>query len=269
MIKNTLLATTLASGLIVPATAGVYLPPKPAIVKPENLEFSKNLLAMPFTLGMLKRRTSAPTPTVAVGTVGSSITDGTSYSLNTTTPNAGAGRILVGAAIFDAGSSVQTNIGTMSHNTVSQTVYKNGTNIYLPTGFFIVSDTSSTTGTMAFTGTSGTNGFSTYFALTGINSATFSDSKHLGNVSITTLSTSVNVPVNGLVLAFAVSSSNNTPNTRTWTGVDEVASAYVNSDATYSVARRHYPSGATGQTVSIVFSQNDRIGLGVLVLSIA
>jgi len=54
IIKNTLLATTLASGLIVPAAAGVYLPPKPAIVKPENLDFSKNLLAMPFTLGMLK-----------------------------------------------------------------------------------------------------------------------------------------------------------------------------------------------------------------------
>ena len=53
MIKNTLLAATIASGLIVPAKAGVYLPPKPAIIKPENIEFSKNMLAFPFTLGML------------------------------------------------------------------------------------------------------------------------------------------------------------------------------------------------------------------------
>jgi hypothetical protein len=47
--------------LILPAKAGVYLPPKPAIVKPENIEFSKHmLLGMPFTLGMLPGKSLPP-----------------------------------------------------------------------------------------------------------------------------------------------------------------------------------------------------------------
>jgi hypothetical protein len=56
MIKKTLLASTLAAGLIVPvqAKAGLILSPKPAIIKPENIEFSKHmLLGMPLTMGML------------------------------------------------------------------------------------------------------------------------------------------------------------------------------------------------------------------------
>jgi hypothetical protein len=61
MIKKALLAGTLAAGLIVPAQAkaGLILPPKPAIIKPENLEFSKHMLAMPLTMGMMLRKDSA------------------------------------------------------------------------------------------------------------------------------------------------------------------------------------------------------------------
>lgn len=63
------MATSVATGLIVPATAGVYLPPKPAIVKPENIEFSKNmLLAMPFTLGMLPSKGGVPISYVGFAT---------------------------------------------------------------------------------------------------------------------------------------------------------------------------------------------------------
>lgn len=60
MIKKAILAASVATGLVVPAKAGVYLPPKPAIIKPENIEFSKNILAMPFTLGMLPRKSAGP-----------------------------------------------------------------------------------------------------------------------------------------------------------------------------------------------------------------
>jgi len=54
MMSRALLAATFASGLILPAQAEVYQSPRPSIIKPENIEFSKNLLAMPMTMGMLK-----------------------------------------------------------------------------------------------------------------------------------------------------------------------------------------------------------------------
>ena len=70
MMNKALLAATVATGLIVPsAAAGLYVPPKPAIVKPENLEFSKNLLlGMPMTMGMLPRKGAAYPVIAATGT---------------------------------------------------------------------------------------------------------------------------------------------------------------------------------------------------------
>lgn len=60
MIGKSLLAATLASGLAIPAEAGLYVPPKPAIVKPENLDFSKNMLAMPLLVGAIKPQGEPP-----------------------------------------------------------------------------------------------------------------------------------------------------------------------------------------------------------------
>ena len=79
MIKKALLAATVASGLIIPqVAAGVYLPPKPSIIKPENIEFSKHMLAMPITLGMLPGKTiSAVIAASATGIVGTAVTSHT------------------------------------------------------------------------------------------------------------------------------------------------------------------------------------------------
>lgn len=60
MIGKSLLAATIASGLAVPPEAGIYVPPKPAIVKPENLDFSKNMLAMPMLVGAIKPQSGPP-----------------------------------------------------------------------------------------------------------------------------------------------------------------------------------------------------------------
>lgn len=62
MMKKALLAATVATGLLMtPAQAGLYVPPKPAIIKPENIEFSKHmLLGMPITMGMLVAKAAAP-----------------------------------------------------------------------------------------------------------------------------------------------------------------------------------------------------------------
>lgn len=78
-MKKTLLAAAVASSLIVPAQAGVYIPPKPAIVKPENIDFSKHmLLGMPMTMGMLAARGNSPSYVYCTQT--SSATNLTSYT---------------------------------------------------------------------------------------------------------------------------------------------------------------------------------------------
>lgn len=60
MIGKSLLAATLASGLVLPPETGLYVPAKPAIVKPENLDFSKNMLAMPMLVGAIKPQSGPP-----------------------------------------------------------------------------------------------------------------------------------------------------------------------------------------------------------------
>lgn len=60
MIGKSLLAATLASGLLLPPPPGLYVPAKPAIVKPENLHLSSHLLAMPLTVGAIKGQSGPP-----------------------------------------------------------------------------------------------------------------------------------------------------------------------------------------------------------------
>lgn len=263
MMKHSLIAAMAVSGLVAPAASQVIVP-KPAIVKAENLEFSKNLLAMPFTLGMLQPRVS--TPVVTAGGLGYDSSNLNSYSLATSSPDAQSGRFLVGAAFFDAGSSTNATVTTMSHNGTGQTRYTIGTAALIPPGFFVVSDTSSTTSTMVFTGTGGTNGFSVYFALNGVASATYNNLYHSSIASGSARSVSITVPAKSLVFAIAMNSSNSS-STITWVGVDGITSSYLGSDATFGCAYRHYPSGGTAQTVSATFQAADRMSLGVFVLT--
>ena len=92
MMNKALLAATLASGLILPAEAGVSLPPKPAIIKPRNIEFSKNLLAMPITMGMFRSSARVPGTIAYVGGGSSASTTATTITSSrcrcTATPSA-------------------------------------------------------------------------------------------------------------------------------------------------------------------------------------
>ena len=81
MINKALLAATVASGLILPANAGVYLPPRSSIVKPENIEFSKNLLAMPITMGMFRSSARVPGTIAYVGGGSSASTTATTITI--------------------------------------------------------------------------------------------------------------------------------------------------------------------------------------------
>lgn len=78
MLNKAMLAATLASGLILPATAEVSLPPRPAIIRPHDIGSPASLLAMPITMGML--RSSARVP----GTI-SYVGGGSSASITATT----------------------------------------------------------------------------------------------------------------------------------------------------------------------------------------
>ena len=81
MINKALLAATVASGLILPAEAGVALPPRPAIVKSRNIEFSKHLLAMPITMGMFRSSARVPGTIAYVGGGSSASTTATTITI--------------------------------------------------------------------------------------------------------------------------------------------------------------------------------------------
>jgi hypothetical protein len=81
MLNKAVLAAAVAAGLILPEKAGIYLPPRPAIVKPQNIGFSKNLLAMPLTMGMLKSGARTPGAISYVGGGSSSGTTATTIAI--------------------------------------------------------------------------------------------------------------------------------------------------------------------------------------------
>lgn len=81
MMNKALLAASVASGLILPATAGVSLPPRLAIIKPQNVEFSKNLLAMPITMGMFRSSARVPGTIAYVGGGSSASTTATTITI--------------------------------------------------------------------------------------------------------------------------------------------------------------------------------------------
>jgi hypothetical protein len=59
MIMRPILSAMFASGLIVPEKPKFVLP-KPAIVCAQSIEFSRHMLAMPFTMGMLPGKAKSP-----------------------------------------------------------------------------------------------------------------------------------------------------------------------------------------------------------------
>lgn len=102
MIVKPALAAMLASGLIVPETQKLVLP-KPAIVKAENLEFTRHiLLGMPLTMGMLAAKNRTPVTATYTGAI-TSTTNALSYSLTLPIGTASADRYIVVAIFIPSG----------------------------------------------------------------------------------------------------------------------------------------------------------------------
>lgn len=111
MMKKTLIAASVAASLIVPASAGIYIPPKPAIVKAENLELSKHmLLGMPLTMGMLPGKGGPPSITYLGSS--STITGSTSIS-----GSFNVGAVDANKEVFVAFQGFVLTTGTMSATT--------------------------------------------------------------------------------------------------------------------------------------------------------
>lgn len=221
MITGTLLAASMASGIILPAQTDLHVPPKPAIVKPGNIESGKNLLAMPFTLGMLKRASSI-TVGPPIHRAGYSNTSSISpHSLaNVALGTASANRLVVvisgsGGAYGQfttctVGSTLLTRILTRSNSTAG--VYH-----YMWAG--IVS--SGTSATVTCGGAQGNFfcGFQVYTIELNGASPTPVDTYTASSTSVTSTSagTNLSVPVGGVALYAIAGSGTSGPNW-TWGG---------------------------------------------------
>ena len=118
MILKPTLAAMLASGLIVPERPALILP-KPAIVKAENLEFSKHmLLGMPLTMGMLPGKAGDPflINSSQYSTSASSSLEVISWTHTTT--SATSCLVVAGTAISNSGAA---DISSVTFNGVSLT----------------------------------------------------------------------------------------------------------------------------------------------------
>jgi hypothetical protein len=128
MIVKPALAAMLASGLIVPEKPALVFP-KPAIVKAENLEFSKHLLlGMPMTMGMLKGGSSAPPITVigraSIKALGTALT---TYSfgempLGGTSPT----RYVLAYVFGESDTATSRTISSVKINNVTATIHATG-----------------------------------------------------------------------------------------------------------------------------------------------
>lgn len=234
MIKKSLVAATVASGLVVPAAAGIYIPPKPSIVKPENLDFSKNILAMPLTLGMLPGK--APPVTVNNrNTTSNATTTGTQTTYSYTGVSFGTANTTRCVIAFILGYNGSTGGRTLSSCTlggVTATIVAQqttGSGLSLITAIAIARVPTGTTGTVSTSYSNSMNQNSVrVYSYNDIISTTAVQTSTI-NMNVSGVSSTItSFPYGGLAVAFAT--TQNTSATYTFTGVteraDDVTSAW-------------------------------------------
>lgn len=118
-----------AAGLLVPAAPALVVPAKPALVRAESLEFSKHMLAMPVTMGMMKRKAAAA-KTINVAYIGTAIDTSNSLSYTFSSQSIGtpsADRyVVVGLACVTSGTAVLSGvtIGGAAADLLAQSTYQ-------------------------------------------------------------------------------------------------------------------------------------------------
>jgi len=251
-----LLAAAVASELVVP-NPKLVLPPKPAIIRPESIEFSKHLLAMPFTMGMLPGKVNTPPRILtyrtsqAFGTLATSFTV-TSAAIGT----ASSDRIVV--VIASTSNSIAITSCTLAGSAMTKAAASPaGTG---STAIFYLSSTSGTTATVvASTGGSTTRAcIGVYTVLLGTTSATPSATQTVRTTTGTTGTLpSVTVPAGGVFIAGMYSSAST--GAVTWTGATENYDLVINGATGASGA-----SGTTTGTVNVSVSGSSGIWAGAI-----
>lgn len=261
MIRKALLAATLASGLIVPATAGVYLPPKPAIVKPENIEFSKHLLAMPFTMGILSAgKGSVPVSVILRNTtLQSSSTASTTFTFSTVSiGTASSTRYVIAqiSAVADATAGVTLSSVTIGGVTAtihaSQAFGAGATHMAYIAGATVPTGT---TATVAVTFSAATSSCAVYVtSIDGLQSTTpVTTGSGNGNAGASTANTGavLTYPANGFAVGVATKSVSTTT---TWAGgtlTKQSEGTYGTTVRTISNADALPTTTSTGNTATV------------------
>jgi hypothetical protein len=254
MILKPTLAAMLASGLIVPERPALILP-KPAIVKAENLEFSKHmLLGMPLTMGMLPGKASAARTVTYRGSAAITGSSTTKTYTNAPIGTAASNRlvVLVATIPYTTLSTGATAAGNAMTLVSSNSVSGRGVYIY---GLVVPTGTAATI-THTTAASISTYPMFVYTVSLGSTSATPSSTKSF-NVSSTTTASfpAITVPTGGVYIAGAVSGDNGATNL-VWTGAAE------NAELGAILGRAGVASGNTVGSVTVSVSGLATSGAG-------
>ncbi len=256
MILKPALAAMLASGLIVPEAPKLVLP-RPAIVKAENLEFSKHmLLGMPLTMGMLPGKG----PTARTVTYRGSFNGGTTSTTKTYTDapigTAASDRLVVVAVSIPYTTTSTSTTAAGNAMTLVASVPTSGRALYI---YGLVVTTGTTATIVNTTAASvGTYPMFVYTVSLGSTSATPSDTDTFSVTNVGSASfPAVTVPTGGVYIACAFSGGGTDI---TWTGATE------NTELPSLLGRAAVASGSTvgSVTVSVAGLATNRSSTGVI-----
>ena len=246
MIVKPALAAMLASGLIVPEKPALVFP-KPAIVKAENLEFTKHLLlGMPMTMGMLPGKAHAARAVTYQGSYNGGASSTTKTYTDAPIGTAAADRLVVVVVTLpysttSTGTTAAGNAMTLAASYVNAAA---GRSVYIYSRVV----TTGTTATIVNTTAASINIYPmfVYTVNLGSTSATPSDTDILNASGVTSASfPAVTVPTGGVYIAGLIG-GNSDP--LTWTG------ATLGASLPALTGRGSVASGKTAGSVTVSIS---------------
>lgn len=236
MIIKPALAAMLATGLIVPEKPRLVFP-RPAIVKAENLEFSKPLLAMPLTMGMLTKNKGLTG--ISFRQFASNPNSLTTYTFNSIDiGTAQSDRYVYVYANGYSGSILSTRVvSSISIAGTNGTIVGPNPSVAYPKAAAIRNVTTGTTATIGVTfPASCTTCIIAVYAIYGVTSTTARDSDYTSTASATSLNITVGdvtAPVSGDFSI--VNSGSTTDRTASYSGgspalTDHGSSGYIDAN---------------------------------------
>lgn len=261
MISKSILAASVAGGIVAPTHSGVILPPKleiarQAIVRPENIEFSKNLLlGMPLTMGTLANR-AAPASINLRNTATSATTTGTqtTYTYNNISiGTADTSRLVFAHILGYNGSTGGRTLSSCTIGGVSATIIQQGTSgsgLSFVTALAVARVPTGTTATVSFSFSNSMNQARCFVSSVNniISSTPISTSLVALNGLTSATTSSLTFPANGFVIAYE---ANDASNTNTWTNVTEWRDGVLNTSF-YASAADEFPIITSTSTITVV-----------------